>query len=986
MADSVHSYVARAHALRSTLAEQLADCQAESARNPLSNPVERVAVDLARQLEAGALGVDDIEDLLRLLTVRAFEFRAKRLQAYFGDVDVERDADALRALLRRLSATEAGGAVPFETFRDLVEREAFGIVVTGHPTFGMTGELTAVLASLGPEHGSAGPPSAEARAMLLERAAQMRHGPPAVLDLATEREAAAQVIANIQAAFRRIYAIVLEVARERYPERWIELVPRLVTIANWVGYDTDGRSDIRWSDIVRARLNDAVEQLERYATRAGALGAELAGAARSAAAAAEIHRLEMALADLAERSAEARDLVPTAPDDVERTSRFNRRLAQDRGERIVDVGPFIDTLTRIIETGESSEECRLALAVLRAEMANYGMAGAHIHFRVNAIQLTNAIRKEAGIESAPDELADRRRYLRALNDLLDGVKPVTTHFGSILNEGMSARRIFMVLAQLMKYVDARTPVRFLIAESDTTFTLLSALYFARLFAIADRVDISPLFETVKGLEHGHEVVDELLRNEHFRAYARERGRLCIETGFSDAGRYIGQVAASLAIERLRIKVGEVIARHGLQDELELVVFDTHGESIGRGAHPVSFQDRLDYVYTPAGRQAFVSAGLSVKHEVSFQGGDGYVYFASADLAFATVSRLLYHALSSDAACAAETDDIRRQDLFYADTDYSLDFFLTIKEFNERMVDDHDYAALLLGVGRNLLYTTGSRRVKREGASARPFHEMRTAQMRAIPHNGVLQQLGYLANSVGGIGAAIAKDQDRFAEVLAGSARCRRIMSLAAYAFALGSLDAFQAYANLFDPAPWLARARRESDEHRRRVYQRVARRIAATGWHDGPGRVARALIDDAVDFQSALDALGDVGLVPPVAGDCHPDLELLHVVRLALIQRIFLLAARLPRFTPQEGVTIDEVIEQILALDVPAAIAQLKATFPVDGRTLKADAFGEPATYQAAGRRSYDEEHHELFDPMLRLHELVRRVSVCISHVMGAVG
>jgi phosphoenolpyruvate carboxylase len=292
----------------------------------------------------------------------------------------------------------------------------------------------------------------------------------------------------------------------------------------------------------------------------------------------------------------------------------------------------------------------------------------------------------------------------------------------------------------------------------------------------------------------------------------------------------------------------------------------------------------------------------------------------------------------------------------------------------------------MGVGRNLLYRTGSRRVSREAAGGRPFHERRTAQMRAIPHNGVLQQLGYLANNVGGIGAAIAKDQDRFAEVLAGSPRCRGIMSLAAYAFTLSSLDAFAAYANLFDPASWLARARHESDEGRRRVLQRVARRIAATGWHEGPRRVARNLIDDAVDFRAALDALGDVQLVPAVADDCHPDLELLHVVRIALIQRLFLLAARLPRFTPQEGVTIDEVIEQILSLDVPTAVAALKETFPADGRVLRADAFGEPASYEAVGRHSYDEEHHDLFDPMLRLHELARRVSVCISHVMGAVG
>ena len=100
-----------------------------------------------------------------------------------------------------------------------------------------------------------------------------------------------------------------------------------------------------------------------------------------------------------------------------------------------------------------------------------------------------------------------------------------------------------------------------------------------------------------------------------------------------------------------------------------------------------------------------------------------------------------------AECTEQPVDIRERDLFYADTDYSLDFFLTIKEFNERIVADPDYAALLMGIGRNLLYRTGSRRVSREGVGSRPMQERRTAQMRAIPHNGVLQQLGSIRPTV-----------------------------------------------------------------------------------------------------------------------------------------------------------------------------------------------------------------------------------------------
>jgi len=94
----------------------------------------------------------------------------------------------------------------------------------------------------------------------------------------------------------------------------------------------------------------------------------------------------------------------------------------------------------------------------------------------------------------------------------------------------------MIVAQMLKYIDATTPVRFLIAETESPLTLLSALYFAKLFGVEAKVDISPLFETTKAFERGLRVIDECLQNPDFAAYVRQRGRLCIQTGFSDAGR------------------------------------------------------------------------------------------------------------------------------------------------------------------------------------------------------------------------------------------------------------------------------------------------------------------------------------------------------------------------------------------------------------------------------------------------------------------
>src|SRR5690606_33573570 len=96
-------------------------------------------------------------------------------------------------------------------------------------------------------------------------------------------------------------------------------------------------------------------------------------------------------------------------------------------------------------------------------------------------------------------------------------------------------------------------------------TVLAALYFARLFGIEDRVDISPLFETESALEHGDRFIDALLAEEEYRAYARRRGRVAIQTGFSDAGRFIGQIPASLAIERLQGRLAGAMEEHGLTD-------------------------------------------------------------------------------------------------------------------------------------------------------------------------------------------------------------------------------------------------------------------------------------------------------------------------------------------------------------------------------------------------------------------------------------
>ena len=73
--------------------------------------------------------------------------------------------------------------------------------------------------------------------------------------------------------------------------------------------------------------------------------------------------------------------------------------------------------------------------------------------------------------------------------------------------------------------------------------------------------------------------------------------------------------------------------------VKLLIFNTHGESIGRGGHPVSLMDRLKYVNCNYTRKKIIDWKIDLIQEMSFQGGDGYQYFMNHDLAFAAISRI-----------------------------------------------------------------------------------------------------------------------------------------------------------------------------------------------------------------------------------------------------------------------------------------------------------------------------------------------------------
>ena len=395
-------------------------------------------------------------------------------------------------------------------------------------------------------------------------------------------------------------------------------------------------------------------------------------------------------------------------------------------------------------------------------------------------------------------------------------------------------------------------------------------------------------------------------------------------------------------------------------------FDTHGESIGRGAHPASLKDRLAYLSPPQARGALVRAGLKLREETSFQGGDGYMLFGTPNLAAATVARIAEHAFRTP---EEEPDPI------YAEADFGADFFATIRHEMAILVEDPGYAALLGAFGPGLLDRTGSRPSARQsdgiGGPARITHP---SQLRAIPNNAILQQLGWMANTLHGLGAAAAANPDAFADLRARSPRFARALGMAAHAAACSDLGVLRAVVDTLDPGPWLDRASATARPGRREELIAVASALERLG---GPAAVRRMFRRLQVDHLALRAAWPEMPSMPD-------RLVLLHALRLALLHRIWLLAVGVPEFSPRHGATREAVLRGILQLDLERALALLGEVFPATPDPSAGLDFHEAGPPREGA--SYAREHAALFTPMASLFALVRECSAAISHEVGAFG
>jgi phosphoenolpyruvate carboxylase len=920
------------------LSDRLQQLHARTAETPLFNPVFQLSLELSRELEAARMSLSDVEGLVAGLECEGLQSRAAHLVDLLEPMAL---ADN-QAAFRNLAETSASG-----TFEDFAARWAaplLHVVYTAHPTFLLTTAQSDAVAAAA----SSGAVS-EATVCITDTQRQ-------AITLDFEHDEAMAALGRAAEARDVMARILYDIAAARWPNRWQELRPLPFRFASWVGYDMDGRTDIGWHTSVRYRLKEKALKLGRYAATLEAIDANMAEAAQLRSAEAHTRQMEaLFVSDL------------SAPEALSTSA--NQLTAEDPA-KLLTLTPMIAALETAAASATSDKAA--ALLTLAAAMRADGLGMGGIHFRVNSSQLQNAIRRRIDPDNQLD-LASKTALIR-MRGLLETVKPLRTNFAALAIENTTAVRQFLAMAQILHHIDADAPIRMLIAECEDPQTILAALYFARLFGIEGKVDVSPLFETESAMEHGGRFLETLLSEPAYQTYVRQRGRISIQTGFSDAGRFIGQLPAALAIERLHGRLARSMERLGLTD-VSALIFNTHGESMGRGAHPCSMTDRLTWPMSDWARGQFARAGIAIEPEASWQGGDGYLFFRTPELALATLVRV----------AEVQVKPLPTQDdPFYTRTDLSLDFYRGIRRVQRGFLESRTYARAITAFGLGLLNETGSRKSRRQSDLAAD-REMNLRQIRAIPHNAILQQLGYPVNLIAGAGTAAAEDAEGIVDLLRTSPRGQQIMRMLRAANRLSSIKSVAAYGELYNSAYWASRPYRGTETNLESACLALAETLTTDDRNSAFRTLTSRLRVDAVKLHRLLAELpGDKSGVG--REDLRRSLGALQALRLALMQHIFLLAVQIPSFSRSNDISRDDVLQMVFSLRIDDALAQLRRAFPVAAPSIADFTVDEPTDYPEGDTPAYAAIQSSYIDPMERSHELLLRIGAAIANHFGAHG
>ena len=224
-----------------------------------------------------------------------------------------------------------------------------------------------------------------------------------------------------------------------------------------------------------------------------------------------------------------------------------------------------------------------------------------------------------------------------------------------------------------------------------------------------------------------------------------------------------------------------------------------------------------------------------------------------------------------------------------------------------------------------------------------------------------------------MGKAARLHADTFNTFQTSSRRFRRALDFVSHGLACSDDKVLKSIIHLLDPTFWLDRATEEKDLQRRQAFLYLMNNLEKLNLSTELYTMFRRIQVDHI-------AIREVWKDAPTT---EPRIRLLHALRLMIIEQIWLLACRIPFFTPRDGYNHSAMMRQVLCLEIPSVLQRMVTIFPIGNNPSHQD-FYEPQGQH--NEEIYIREHWDNFTPMEQLFKLLREVSVALIHDIGAFG
>ncbi|WP_201168797.1 phosphoenolpyruvate carboxylase [Halorhodospira halophila] len=361
--------------------------------------------------------------------------------------------------------------------------------------------------------------------------------------------------------------------------------PAFLRYGSWVGGDRDGNPNVTAEVTHRAMAQQATQVLQRLEQRTREVARTFTASDRYAPPAPELLQgLERDRADFPEQAAA---LARTSPDQAHRhklvyAAERLRARRQGDPERGFD-GPAellaeIDQVQRSLAGAGIPRLAYGALQDLRWQVETFGFHLAELELRQHA-----SVHAAALEELAPGVSTDAAELDRlAREGWATAPEPTSAATQEVLDTLRAA-------ADLQAAYGPEACRRYIISFTRTAADIAAVRALARLAVPEEqwatfRLDIIPLFETRRDLEHAPAVLDELLELPGEQHALQARGyELEVMVGYSDSAKDVGVLAANAVLHELQERLASWARGHGIQ----LTLFHGRGGSLGRGGGPLN---------------------------------------------------------------------------------------------------------------------------------------------------------------------------------------------------------------------------------------------------------------------------------------------------------------------------------------------------------------------------------------------------------------